>query len=237
MTGLDLVSAALRKIGAVASGETVDAASSTDALAELNRMLATWSTEGLLIYSKVRETFTLTGGVGSYSMGPGATLDTTRPMKIVDAAISISGLEYRLRVITVDEYARVTLKSLQGIPGYLYPEGTYPNETLNLYPVPTTNYTLVTYSAKPLSSVATLSATISFPPGYEDALVYNLAVRLAPEYGRQVPDVVGAIAVNTKATIARLNSKPQFLYADNALVQMGANGRPTSIQAFNSGDF
>lgn len=237
MTGLDLVSASLRKIGAIASGESVEAASSSDALDELNRMLATWSTEGLLVYSKVRETFTLTGGTGAYSMGTGATFNTSRPIKIVDAAISISNLEYRMRIITVDEFARVALKSLQGIPGYLYPEGTYPNETLNFYPVPTTGYTFVCYSWKALTSVASLSTTISFPPGYEDACIYNLAVRLAPEYGRPLDQAVVEIAVNTKAAIKRLNSKPQFLYADNALVQMGANGRPMSITAFNSGDF
>jgi len=237
MTGQDLVSASLRKIGVLASGETADSASSTDALNELNRMLATWSTEGLLVYSKVRETFTLSGGLGSYSMGTGATFDTTRPIKIVDAAISISGLEYRMRIITVDEYARVTLKGLQGIPGYLYPEGTYPNETLNFYPVPTTGYTFVCYSWKPLASVASTNSTVSLPPGYEDALVYNLAVRLAPEYGKSLDPVVAETALATKASIKRINSKPQFLYADNALVQMGANGRPMSITAFNSGDF
>lgn len=237
MTGLDLVSASLRKIGALASGEDPDSSSSNDALAELNRMIDTWSTQGLLIYSKVRETFTLSGGTSTYSMGTGATLNTTRPMRIVDAAISISGLEYPMRIITVDEYARIRLKSIQGIPGYLYPEGTYPNETLNLYPVPTTDYTLVTYSWKPLASVSALTTVLSFPPGYEDALIYNLALRLAPEYGKPLDQAIIALAESTLGSIKRMNSKPQFLYADNALVQMGSNGRPMSIQAFNSGDF
>ena len=46
------------------------------------------------------------------------------------------------------------------------------------------------------------------PPGYVDALSYNLAIRIAPEYEVTPSPTVAALAIETKANIKRLNSTP-----------------------------
>ena len=78
-TARDLVSAALRKIGALGAGETATAEAATDGLSELNRMLGSWSNEGLLIHAITQESpQTLTAGDSTVTMGNSGDI-TSRP--------------------------------------------------------------------------------------------------------------------------------------------------------------
>lgn len=222
ITTRDLLSSSLRVIGALASGETLLANESTDALTGLNQLLDSWSTENLLIPNKAREVFPLVSSQGVYTMGTGGTFNTTRPMRIENAELQITSsnpaIEIPIKILTKDEYARILLKTMTSTyPLYLYAEGTYPLETINLWPVPVQVNNLALYSWKPLANVSNLSTALSLPPGYERALKYNLAIDLAPEYGRPVTAEVAAIAVESKAAIKRMNSKPQYLAVDDAL--------------------
>ena len=58
---------------------------------------------------------------------------------------------------------------------------------------------------------------MQFPRGYERALRYALAVELAPEFGKDVPDTVRKISRASKAVIKRLNSMPQIMQGDAAI--------------------
>ncbi len=224
MTGRDLITASLRLIGAIAPGESIPAAEATDGLAALNRMIDSWSNESLLIYAKVREEFTLTASDGIYSMGTGGDFSTTRPVHIEEAAIEIVSASPTYEVpITIirnaTEWAAVISKDTTSeLPQYLYAEGTYPTDTLNLYPVPTVANKLVLYSQKPLTTITALATSVSMPPGYERALIYNFAVEISPEYNRMVPDVVMQTAIDSKALIKRTNHKPSYLKCDPALL-------------------
>jgi len=227
-TVLELMTASLRKIGSLAVGEVMSSEEAADALAELNRMLSSWSTEGLMVPTRVREEFTLTPGTAVYTMGSSGTFNTTRPVTFKDASATLEiqtsspTIEVPLRIVGVDEWAAVMAKDIQTeIPLYLYPEGTYPLETLNLFPVPNYAHKLVLYTAKELTAFAAITDTVSLQPGYEDALIYNLAIRLAPEYGRPLDEVTVSLADTAKARIKRINHRPQFLRVDPALVPHG----------------
>ena len=226
MTGLDLVSAALRKIGVLAAGETPEAQESADALAEANRMIRSWSNEQLMIPYEVEDTLTLVAGTQSYTMGTGATLNTDRPIgfsrAVTRSTVSTPPVDYPVNIRTAEEWASIPVKTLAAeIITDLYPQGTYPNETLKIWPVPTVAHSLVIWSWKELSQIASLATTLSLPAGYEDAMVYTLAVRLAPDYGRPVSDIVSSIAVESKAAIKRTNHRPSYLKVDAALRARG----------------
>lgn len=228
MTGRDLVTASLRLIGAVAPGESLASAEATDGLSTLNRMISSWSNEKLMIYSNVREEFTLTANDGIYSMGASGDFNTTRPLWIEHATLEDQAqspdVEIPITIIrSVSEWASIISKdSTSSYPLYLFAEGTFPTETINLYPIPTVANKLVIYSQKPISSISTLDSSVSLPPGYEESLIYNLAIRLAPEYGRQTPQEVVMIATESKASIKRVNYKPSLLRVDNALTSEGS---------------
>lgn len=222
MTARELISAALRLLGAIAPGESLAASEAKDGLSALNLMLDSWSTESLMIYQTEIENFPFVVGKQTYSMGAGGDFDTARPVSIGNALVRIpsagTNTELPIKVVTEDEWARIILKeTASSIPTYLYMEGSYPLATLYIWPVPSVANELVLYSAKPLTKLTSLDSEISMPPGYERALKYNLAVELAPEFGRSVtPEVLG-VAVDSKAALKRINSKPQYLEVDKAL--------------------
>ena len=169
-----------------------------------------------------RLAFALTGGVQSYTIGTSGTFNTDRPLKIESASISVSSsgaVEYPLRILNLTEWNLILEKGTSSnIPTDLYVDNDYPLATINLYPKPSTAYYLILYSLKPLTSISTLDSSVSFPPGYEEAIIYNGAIRLAPEYGKQVSEAVALIAQESKANIKRSNYSSIYLRADNALL-------------------
>jgi hypothetical protein len=67
---IDLISGALRSIGALAAGEPVDASTANDALGMLNDLLDMWSNEKLMVYYTTEIVFPLVGGQYQYTIGP-----------------------------------------------------------------------------------------------------------------------------------------------------------------------
>lgn len=224
MTGLDLVSASLRLIGAIAPGETPSASEVTDGLAAINRMIDSWSTESLIIYADAKEEFTLTVGQQEYTMGPSGDFNTSRPLRFLQGTIKVEtntpAVEYQLIFASLEQWVMIKQKGLtSNIPSYIYTENSYPLSTVSVYPVPSVANKLVLYTQKQLTSIADQTTVLSLPPGYEDALVYNAAVRLSPEYGKAPTEIVFAIANESKANIKRLNIKPAYLRVDDALIE------------------
>lgn len=71
---LDIISASLRSIGALESGEVPDSPTANDALSTLNDMLAAWSNARMMIPYQTDIIHTLTSSVYQYTIGPGGTV-------------------------------------------------------------------------------------------------------------------------------------------------------------------
>lgn len=213
----DLIKGSLRLIGAIAQGETPSSNASADALSALNDMLESWSNDGFLIYHQVIESLTLTASTASYTIGSSGAFNTTRPVRIANALVKQSGSndEIPIRIYNEDEWAQISDKTLTSI----LPQGIYydPNFALGLiyvWPVPSATASLILYSDKPLSNFSLIADTVSLPPGYKEAMRYNLAVRLAPEYGRPISQDIAMIASESKAAIMRTNNEPVYMQSD-----------------------
>lgn len=223
MTVNDLINSSLRMIGALASGESPTSAESNDALTALNQMIDLWSTQRLMVYSTVSESFTLTGGKQSYTWGTGGDFNSARPQGIDVATIQFSSgsttSELPIEIITEEEWAEIRVKNVQtSVPRNLYFVASYPMATVYLWPIPSTSNSLNTWSWKPLSSFSGLTTTITLPPGYAEALKTNLAIRLAPEFGAQVTPELQEWAKDSKAAIKRINTTMKKLGTDEALL-------------------
>jgi hypothetical protein len=128
-----------------------------------------------------------------------------------------------VRLLTLEEYASIPDKTATATyPHSLYDDGGYPQRTIKLYPVPSAAHKLVLYTKRALTQIATLNTDVSFPPGYEEMCIYNLALRLAPEYGRPVSAEIAMVAQESKANIKRANHRPALLRCDDGLTGSGA---------------
>jgi hypothetical protein len=231
-----LIDAALRKLGVIDAMAQPDALEYADALDALKTMLDAWTLEDLLVPYRATERFDLDSAKNYYSMGIGGDWDTVRPerieyIRIVDAGgnahvvqpTTLGLAQYQSSIPLGDP----TEYTSTADPLFAYVE-------LNAYP---TSPTVLVTSMKPFNALAIdnfdeeydpdadpsplypsgmtltgIGTTIDFPPGYKQAMIYNLAVHLSPEYaGVTLTEVVVAMARGTKQAIKRRNSKPIHL--------------------------
>lgn len=218
-TAHDLIRGAMRLIGAVDPGEELTASEASDGLEMLNEMLESWSNESLSVYQILQENFALSSGTASYTIGSGGTFNTTRPLDVLSGFIRDSGTDYPLRILTREEYNQIQVKTTQYQPEYLYYEPSVATGRIYLYGVPAKAYAvtdgLYIDSRKQLQSFTALTTSIVLPVGYKRAIRYNLALEIAPEYNRPVPEAVVAIARESKANLKRLNSRTPKLSLDH----------------------
>ena len=220
MTASDLIKSSFRLIGVLAAGEPLPDEMAADAFNSLNQMIALWSTQNLMIFSKVFESFPLVVNQFQYQWGTGAPdFNSTRPQKIEDMNWKqVSGttiVEIPIEIINQDQYAAIAVKTVNSnLPTRMWPQYLYPYVQLNFWPVPSVAGNIVVWSWKPLSQIANLTADISLPPGYEKMMRYNLALELAPEYGVEPSQLVLAHAIASKADVKRMNIQPLLLGCD-----------------------
>jgi hypothetical protein len=229
-TALDIITDALNDLGAVDPSESLTADEAAHGLRRLNAMLGSWSNENLACYTTLQENFALSSGVASYTIGSGATFNTTRPLNILGGFIRNSSIDYPLQIISREEYDRITSKTTQGLPEYLFYSPSVANGVIYLHAIPDAAYVLYIDSTKQLQNFALLTTAVVLPEGYTRALIANLALELAPAYNRKVPEAVLAIARESKAAIKRLNSRTPKLRLDH-LGGSAASG----MAAFNAG--
>lgn len=219
-----LITRALQLIGVCAAGEIPTPDDLNDGLATLNDMVDAWATERLTIYTEARQTKVLTPLQQTYTIGSGANINVARPLWIHNAGIIPIGQtnEIRIDVIADDEWAKVAIKSLQStFPTTMYYDYNFNSSgygNINVWPIPTTAPTLVLYLPQAISTFADGTTSYSFPPGYERMIRFNLALELAPEYGKPIDPAVAAIAMQSKANVKRANIRIETLDTDAALL-------------------
>jgi hypothetical protein len=228
MTWRDVILAAMQELGAIAPGEPLPAHEAEVAMVRVRSMIDLWQTERLTIYNLSRELFTFRANQQAYTIGPDLASDfvttTGRPIWLQHAGVlwTNSGIatEIPVKVMTDDEWAQTRIKSVAStIPTHVYYNWSYPLGTLYYWPVPTdVSVRAVLYLPVPIDAVAaTLDTVLILPPGYEEAIRYHLAIRLAPLYSRPVPPEVSALAMEAKALIKRANLQPDQMRCDPAI--------------------
>ena len=134
-------------------------------------------------------------GVNKYTLGPTGTLPSlARPLTILPNYGSAyirdtNGDAYQVTV--VDQFAWNSIMArgqevTSDYPNVLFYDPQFPNGIINLWPIPSSSYTLYFDCKLPLSDAAALNSAISLPPGYNLMLKANLAAALMPHFGEQV---------------------------------------------------
>ena len=224
-TAQDLIQAAMEELGVYASGEVVTAADFSRGLWVLNGMLDSWSNESLFCYAIQETSFLLVPGQAAYTLGPGGQINAPRPLRVLDGAgvayIQDTNLNnYPVSVIPRDMWNQIGLRAnTSNIPDTMFFDPQFPLAIINIFPVPLLPYTMFFDAYLQLVDFATLTQVLSLPPGYQDAIQHNLAIRLKPFFkDAQIDPIIIELASQTKAAVKRNNIRSNVAGYDSEIV-------------------
>lgn len=233
----------LRTIGALSQEDQAPNASDLAVLFEAaNDMLDAWNAKNIVAYAMDRNLYPVVSNLGGptnpYTVGSGGDIDQTRPVDIPRAGLVVGtsdpAYEIPLYRLGWDEWVSRQIKALSSNlcteyyynPDYQNTGVDYGLGQLFLLPIPnggTTPLYLALYSTKPLPSFADQATTeYYFPPGYAEALRYQIAKRALAEFA--VPDDIVSrvekMAAETFGIIQKPNVRVPHLRTD-----FGAQGQ------------
>ena len=89
---IDIISRALKDIGALEAGETPDSYQSQDAFDMLNDMIDQWSNESMMVSYKTEIIYPITSGVTQYTIGPGGTIGAVFVGSISGTTLTVTSI-------------------------------------------------------------------------------------------------------------------------------------------------
>lgn len=198
VAALDLISDALKEIGALAPGEQPSTDDEPDVLRKLQRVIDSLNAKRQMIYTTSFTVFNLGVQNNPYLIGPGATFDVNqRPVEIPSISLILSQstggtVELPLMPRDNDWWAMQQIKNLQStLPTDYYYSPDWPNGSIYFWPVPTAVNQVRVELRAVITELTSYAQHFTMPPGYWDAVVYSLAEAISPMYERPVsPDLL-----------------------------------------------
>lgn len=221
-TKLQIIEAALSHIGVYAPGETLTAEDAEVCSVNFDGYVDRLNSQKLAIFSEQQLEFTMTPGQQTRTLGPGGNFNATRPQQILWANLIFSpGTPQEVRrplsIWDYQTWANYRYIAAQGPPNGFYNDQNYPLSTLYFYPIPDQAYGLELYVWRPLAIGTDLSANVTFPPGYYDLLLYNLAKRFCGLFDRPIPPLVLEMAQKTTVEVLGPNGPSPLIETDPQL--------------------
>jgi hypothetical protein len=120
-----------------------------------------------------------------------------------------------------EDYSRLTMKSILGWPSAVFYDPTFPVGTLYFWRVPQSGaFELHLVLKETLASFSALNQTINLPNEYQEALFYNLAVRLRATYQMPPDPTIMALARASLATLQAANAAIPLLSMPDGLATL-----------------
>ena len=203
----NLIRKALKHITVISGTEDPSADEAADAYEELNNMIDAWGTETLALSETPRPVF-------------------IRYASIISNANPLQPLELPLVIQNLRKFRQISVKNItSALPTKIYIDGAFPLRNVELWPIPNiSSLELVSYPMVAVSEFSDRTTLFSFPPGYVDALCYNLAMRLAPMFNKTPSPIVAALATQSWERIQRVNENKDDLIVDAAIVSGASSG-------------
>lgn len=223
---------ALQEIGAIGQGEVPSAADAALGLLRFQNQLDSWQADNLTLYNFTQTQYTLTSGTVTRTIGPSGNITTSQNPVFINGInyivpSSSPGVEVPMGQMDSDQYMNLSIKNLpSNLPTQWYFNKGTVNGTLTFWPVVTQNDTIAIYWWAGVGVPVGLDDQIVGPPGYAEAFMYNLALRLVTPFARPMPPMLPQMAASTLMTIKRTNTQPGLLGLDQALI-------PTTGGAYN----
>lgn len=200
---------AMRAAGlTLAPGRTPSAEQYSDALRLFNNMIGWLNTSRMNIYTIDINVWLTASQKQTYTIGPGGDWNGRRPQKIVGANFFFPGdpiVRRPMRLFDDDQWRAIVFQQVYTYPNILYNDGSNPLSTLYFDPIPDGAYRIEIYDWHLLDSAADINALLDYPPGYEEALVFNLAMRIVPVFQLRMPPELPMLAKQALSSVQRMN--------------------------------
>ena len=223
----DLIAYSMRVAGVLGVGQQPLPQDSSDAQIALMQMMRQWRIKRWLVFRLDNVTFPVRPQQGNYTLGPSGgtpaadvvTSGNFRPASIESIYLRQNTghgpnsypVDYPMRRLrSRQEYDAISLKNLQSWPGAFYYDPTVPQGTLMIWPIPIQNFfsmyvaynQAIDFAAEGAQNIDLLSL---LPAETEEALIYNLALRLMINYKLPPDQGLAAAARATANTLRQAN--------------------------------
>lgn len=209
-TALEMITDALREIGAHDLGQEVPAEVAQLGLRKLNQMLQSWSNSPAA-YPVLPEITVTMSGAASYTIGPSGDVVAARPIRVDRATYVLDNIEYPVNVLSRAEWDAIAAKDITGsIVSDVWYDAA--NTDGRLYTYPKSSEGEIRLDAPTLlASFASLSTDVTLPVGYEAAMTLNLAVAMAGPLQVPQPQGLQARAAGALRVLKRMNAEPLLM--------------------------
>lgn len=226
MTNATLLNEALRIAGLTrATGRTPSPDQYAEAIILENLMIDGWNCERLDIFTSTINIFPLTVDQLSYTIGTGGDFNVVAPGPgaITEANILLPGtptiIRQPVRIIDKAQWAAIRLQLIPGaITIRIYPDYNFPLGKVWVYGQPPAGYSLELYIDRLVPAFVATTDTVALPPGYAQAITYNLALRVASAWktteGVGVTEEDREIAAAALAGIQSRNGEVPYMSTD-----------------------
>lgn len=187
LTRDEIVAAVLRKVGALAEGQTATTEQISTVSQALNGVIALFQTKGMPLWKRTNTTIPLVLGQQAYTITDGVKVPQVVLQYISEAT------QYELIGKSEYDFNKLPQGNIDdGLPVHYYYQPGISDGTLNIWPVPdagaVANNQLLVVSQKKFDGFFAAGETPDFPSYYNLGLIYQTAVVVAPEYGVPLQD-------------------------------------------------
>jgi hypothetical protein len=230
----DICQAALLELGVIAQGEPLSQQDGAWALAKLQRAIDQHNARREMIFSISFEEFTLPASqLTPVTIGPNGQFNVpTRPVDVRSATFILNAgssnpVDAPIKIKDKDWWAANPVKTLlSSITTHLYYDPASPLGNLNFWPICTIANPVRLELWNSIAQAVALGTALSLPQGYWEALVTDLAVKLAPSYNRSVSPELKDAWTRAMRIVQDNNYTPPKIETDLGMPNSRKGGRP-----------
>ncbi len=204
----ELIKASHRVLGVFNDDAIAPPTDMGNAAQALNLMIKQWMQEGYPLWTVATLEVPLLVDQFVYTLGPQGSLDTYRPLRVIDARLKYeNGLEVPLQQLSAEEYRTLTNKGARSVANSFYYDPQTIRGKLYVWPVAgELGASIILTVQRPLMDMANSTDTFDFPVECLNAIKFGLAAELIEEYETPEPKASRIIARAEKLKDAMFDS-------------------------------
>lgn len=193
----NIIDEALQLLGVLEPGNTMSSAQYSDCLRTLNFLQDEWNAQEGLVPAPVAPIYNLQAGRAAYAIGFNASLPDfvgLRPQRLIEASIYWGSGAPQVRLpLHIETIIQASQRSVVNLTGQPYPTHVYLTNQVDangskfivFWPTPAQALPVeLVYAPEIFSTGAQLTDPVTLSSPYLRAFTYNLAVALAPKFGK-----------------------------------------------------